>query len=157
MTPQEFLKTVVHPNVEDFHSHFADMRRAYNAISAVDALAAHLYFWATVNNPAAVASSNDDTAYRAELAARNQDFALLRDVAKAQKHVRLTRGKPQVSHEAQVTSRQIRYGEGVFGGGRYGGVEQVVIDIDLANFFYAESILDNALAFLEAEMRGLGA
>ncbi len=156
MTPQEFLRTVVRPNVEDFHSHFADMRRAYNAISAVDALAAHLYWWATVNNPPAVASSNDDTAYRVELAARNQDFALLRDAAKAQKHVRLTRGNPQISHEAQVTSRQVRYGEGIFGGGRFGGVEQVVIDIDVANFSYIESVVDNALAFLEAEMHGLG-
>ncbi len=156
MTPQEFLETVVRPNVGDFHSDFADLRRAHNSISAVDALAAHLYVWATINNPPAVASSSDDTVYRAELAARNQDFALLRDIAKAQKHVRLTRGNPQVNHEAQVTSRQIGYGEGSYGAGRFGGVQQVVVDIDINNFFYVESIVDNALAFLETEMHDLG-
>ena len=46
-TPREFLQIVVRPNIEDFHTHFADLRRAHNAISTLDALAAHLYVWAT--------------------------------------------------------------------------------------------------------------
>jgi len=50
-TPRQFLETVVRPNVADFHSHFAGLRHAHNAIGAVDALAAHLYVWATENAP----------------------------------------------------------------------------------------------------------
>jgi hypothetical protein len=49
MTPRDFLEAVVRPNVDDFHAQFPDLRHAYNAISAVDALAAHLYVWARTN------------------------------------------------------------------------------------------------------------
>lgn len=45
MTPKEFLEQIARPNVDDFQSDFDDMRRAFNAIAAVDALAAHLYEW----------------------------------------------------------------------------------------------------------------
>jgi hypothetical protein len=157
MTPREFLETVLRPNVEDFHTHFADVRHAHNAISTTDALAAHLYFWAKTNAPAAVASSRNDSAYREELAKRNNDFRLLRDIAKAQKHVRLLQGCPLISDAAKVRSRSIGYGEGGYGQGRYGGVEQVVVDTDANSFSFVESIVDSALLFLEGEMLSLGA
>jgi hypothetical protein len=156
MTPREFLEAVVRPNVDDFHTDFANLRHAHNAISAVDALAAHLYVWATTHDSAAVAS-RDDNEYRDKLAGRNQNFALLRDLAKAQKHVHLTRGKPQISHAAQVTSRSIGYGEGDYGAGHYGGPEQVIVEIDAGGFAYVESVVDDGLVFLEAEMHRLGA
>ena len=109
MTPREFLEVVVAPNINDFHSNFADMRHAHNAINTVDALAAHLYVWATENNPNAVADSKCDSAYRAKLAASDKDFALLRDIAKAQRHVRLEKANPQVKRADQVTSRSIEH------------------------------------------------
>lgn len=112
---------------------------------------------ATVNSPTAVASSKGDSAYRAALAARNQDFALLRDIAKAQKHVRLTQGNPLVSQASQITSRPIGYGEGGFGEGRYGGCTQVVVDIDTNEFRYLESVIDASLDFLKTEMQTLDA
>ena len=157
MTPREFLEAVVRPNVTDFHSHFADLRHAHNAISAVDALAAHLYVWAKMNSTAAVASVNDDSHYRNILATREQNFALLRDIAKAQKHVHLTRHNPQVTRADQVTTRTIGYGENCYGMGRFGGVEQVVVDIGSGDFSYVENIVDESLAFLEAEMTTIGA
>lgn len=157
MTARQFLTDVVHPNVSDFHSRYDDVRFAYNAISAVDALAAHLFEWVAANNPSAVTGIPDDTVYRGALAARDQGFALLRDIAKAQKHVRLTRGSPQVSQASQITARPIGFGLGGFGQGRYGGPPQVVVDITPTHFEYVESVVDNALAFLEAEMTALGA
>jgi len=156
MTPREFLDIVVRPNVEDLHGGYDDLRRAYNAVSAVDALAAHLYVWARANAPAAVASDLDDTLYRATLAARNPQFALLRDIAKALKHVHLTRGNPLVDRAEQMVSRQIGYGEGRYGEGRYGGVQQVVVDIPPDRVAFVETIVGESLAFLEAEMLRLG-
>jgi hypothetical protein len=156
MTPREFLETVVRPNVEEFHTHYTDLRRAYNAVSSVDALAANIYLWARVNAPSAVVSILNDSQYRKELAIRSPDFDLLRDVAKAQKHARLTDGNPQITLAAQVVARPIGYGEGPYGLGRYGGVQQVVVDIAPGNFSYLESTIDSALAVLEAEMAALG-
>jgi hypothetical protein len=155
--PRQFLQVVVLPNVLDFHQNYGELRYAYNAIAAVDALAAHLYVWATVNAPTTVATSSDDTAYRATLAARDHNFALLRDIAKALKHVRLTRGSPSVTHASQVTSRPIGYGEGGFGAGRYGGPSQVVVDTASGAFSYVEAVVDDALEFLKEEMDLLGA
>ncbi len=157
MTRREFLDIVVRPNVEDFHGCYNDLRRAHNAVSAVDALAAQLYVWAKANAPAAVASDADDTLYRATLATRDPQFALLGDIAKALKHVHLTRGNPQVERADQVVSRPIGYGEGGYGEGRYGGVEQVVVDIPPGRIAYVETIVDESLAFLEAEMSRMGA
>jgi hypothetical protein len=157
MTPREFLELVVRPNVNEFHTDFADQRRAHNAVSAVDALAAHIYVWARTNAPSAVATAGDDSHYRNQLAGRNSDFALLRDVAKAQKHVHLGRHNPQTTRADQITARPIGYGEGPYGAGRYGGVEQVVVDIASGDFAYLENVVDQALAFLEAELVALGA
>lgn len=157
MTPREFLESVVRPNIQDFHDNFASLRHAHNAVSSVDALAAHLYVWAKTHAPTAVASVNDDSYYRQTLSLRDQQFALLRDIAKAQKHVHLTRHSPQVARADQVTSRAIGYGEGGYGEGRFGGVEQVVVDVSPGDFRYVESIVDDGLVFLEAEMTALGA
>ena len=156
MTPREFLEEIVRPNVADFRTNFGDLRHAHNAVSAVDALAAHLYVWAKANAPATVVSVNDDSHYRASLALRDPSFALLRDIAKAQKHVHLTRHNPQVARADQITARAIGWGEGGFGEGRFGGPEQVVVDVSPNRFSYVETIIDSSLAFLESEMSAMG-
>src|ERR1700690_3504270 len=97
MTPRQCLEQVVRPNVADFHADDADMRHAYNAVAAVDAFAAHIYQWCTANAAAEVAGLKHDSHYRAKLAASHDDFRLLRDIAKAQKHVRLTQGTPVIA------------------------------------------------------------
>jgi hypothetical protein len=56
MTPREFFKAVVRPNVDEFHTHYADMRHAHNAVSSIDALAAHLYVWAKQNGAISITS-----------------------------------------------------------------------------------------------------
>lgn len=156
MSPGEFLDQIVAPNVADFHANPSSMRHAWSAVSTADALAAHIYAWCKSNAPALVTGINDDSHYRATLAARNSDFALLRDIAKAQKHVHLDRGNPQVANAEQVTSRAIGYGEGPYGEGRYGGCQQVVVDVTPTEFRYVEAIVAGAVGFLKSEMTRLG-
>ena len=81
----------------------------------------------------------------------------MRDIAKAQKHVRLTQGNPLLSEASQVAARSIGYGEGAYGMGRFGGPPQIVVDLGPGDFSYVESVIDAALAFLAAEMTVLGA
>ncbi len=156
MTPREFLMQVAEPNIADFHTNFADIRHAYNAVASVDALAAHVYDWCGTHAPAELKGAQDDTYFRALLAQRNDHFALLRDIAKAQKHVRLERGNPRIKLASQISSRPIRWGEGDYGAGRYGGPPQVVVDIAPGDFQYVETVVDGARAFLEGEMQRLG-
>lgn len=155
MGPREFNAEVVAKNIADFHADYASLRLAFNAVASVDALAAHLCEWCRANAPHELAGG-DDTAYREALARRNSSFELLRDVAKAQKHVRLTRGNPKVNLASQTSSRGVGFGEGGFGLGRYGGPEQVVIDDNNGAMHYVEHIADEAVAFLSQEMDRLG-
>ena len=157
MTPKSFLETVVAPNIEDFHNNFSSLRHAHNAISALDALAAHLYYWAVANSPNVVSSAIGDTGYRAELAERNNSFKLLRDIAKAQKHVHLKYHNPQVKRADQVTSKEMGWGDGGYGQGRYGGGEQVIVNDNNGQLHYVEEIIDLSLNFLISEMKELGA
>jgi hypothetical protein len=41
MTPREFLEAVVRFDVAEFRDEYGNIRRAYHAVTAVDALAAH--------------------------------------------------------------------------------------------------------------------
>jgi len=158
MTPREFLTEVARPNVAELNVHSDSLRRAHNAVAAVDALAAHIYVWCTVNAPAEL-TIQDDSQYRGMLAVRDSggNFSLLRDIAKAQKHVHLAKGNPLVKRAEQVTARPMGAGE-LRAGGRVGAAPQVVVDMNPkpGDFFYVANVVDGALAFLEAEMHRLG-
>lgn len=151
-SPRDFLEKVVLSNIDEFKQDVSSERHAYNAISSLDALAAHIYEWGRASGDIDALAARDDSDYREKLANRNKDFRLLRDVAKAQKHVRLLRHNPIVTNANQITSRPIGFGEGGFGEGRFGGVAQVVVDFDSNSPAYVESILDKSLRFLEEEM-----
>ena len=155
MTPREFLENVVRPNVQDFDANYGSVRHAYNAVAAVDALAAHLYLWCKTNAPSEIADVSDDTQYRARLAQSSSDFRLLRDIAKAQKHVHLDRGPTEVTAAAQVAARSIGFGEARWGEGRWGGPPQVVVTTDGGELRYVEQIVATALTVLETEMSRL--
>jgi hypothetical protein len=160
MTPSEFRGEVIRPNVAEFNVHVGSLRAAYNAVAAVDALAAHIYVWCVANSGAEVKGIKDDTVYRERLAKRDKangdgNFSLLRDIAKAQKHVHLTRNNPLIERAAQVTARRMGTGE-LRVGGRVGSGPQVVVDIGPGGIFYVVNVVQGALAFLEGEMRRLG-
>ena len=155
MTPRQFLEKVVQPNVTEFHTNYDSERHAYNAVAAVDSLTAHIYVWCKRNAPQEIANIENDSHYRESLAKHSPDFRLLRDIAKAQKHVYLERGKPEVTTAAQMTARPLGWGEGGYGEGRYGGPPQVVVTTDDGDLRYVEQIIAASLAMLEAEMTRL--
>lgn len=152
MTPTEYLEQIVLPNVEEATKDYANLRLAYNAIHAVDALAAHI-FWAAGGKTAGLGDS--DTAYRDRLAGSSEMFALLRDAAKAAKHVELVRGTPQVSSAKQLATRSLGYGEARFGEGRWGSPPQAVVSTNSGEHRVIEAVLRGALAVLQAEMTRL--
>jgi hypothetical protein len=149
MTPREFLEQVVRPNVEELKAS-SSLRHAYNAVAAVDALAAHIFNWLRQHVPAAVATCKNDTEYRDLLARTHGDFALLRDLAKALKHVELMWGKPVVTAAAQMTSRQL--GWGAPWGQKWGRHKQAVLHDNSGKLKLVTAVVGKALAVLEIEM-----
>ena len=114
-------------------------------------LPAHIYH---ASNGAA--PGRDDTQYRDELAKHFPEFALLRDSAKAIKHVRLNRGSPQASRGDNVEVRSLGWGEAAWGDGRWGGPPQAVISLDCGGVRVVETVAVNALEVLKAEMSKYG-
>jgi hypothetical protein len=153
MTPREFLDQVVRPNVAEFNLHSGSLRAAYNAVAAVDALAAHI-FW----SDAEVKKDKNDDRYRERLAKKDENFRLLRDIAKAQKHVRLIylNSEPLIERVEQVTARHLGGAGELRAGGRIGDAPQVVVDIEKGGIFYVWNAVDGALAFLLEKMCKLG-
>jgi hypothetical protein len=151
MTPKEFLNEVVEPNINEFHRNPSDRRRAYNAISSADALAAHIYEHA----PGHRRGATNDTEYRHKLAEESPDLKTLFEVAKALKHVSLRWGSPEVKREEQIGARSVAFSEGPYGKGRHGGPPQVFIDLEQGRI-YIEDMLDQSVDFLKKVMRDAG-
>ena len=158
MTPREFLEQVVRPNINDFSTNYASVRHAYNAVAAVDALAAHIYIWCVHNAPSEVAGLADDSHYRDQLAGRDSDFRVLRDLAKAQKHVRLTgkRSKnAEVKESADMTARTPLWGKLPWGQFPWDGSPLVVVTTSSGKDRSVMHVTTAALTFLEGEMMRL--
>ena len=151
MTPMEYFTDVVEPNLAALTADYGSIRHSLNAVYAVDALAAHVFYASKGAAPGA-----DDILYRAELAKRFPEFALLRDIAKAVKHVRLIRGSPQTSRGDAVEARALGYGEAVYGDGRWDGPPQTVIPLDSGGVRVVETVAKNALKVLKDEMAKYG-
>jgi hypothetical protein len=156
MGPRVFLAEIVRPNVAELNSEFGDLRRAFNAIAAVDALAAHIFLWCRVHAPQEVAGIKIDAGYRDKLARENADFRLLRDAAKANKHVELTQGHPQVEHASQIKAEGRGWRSAVGGETRWGSPVQVYVSANPGPTRAADNLVNGALSFLESEMDRLG-
>jgi hypothetical protein len=155
LIPREFLNEIVQPNVEEFYINIGSKRHAFNAIAAVDSLAAHIYIWCKGNAPKVIADIRHDSAYRERLAEQSPDFRLLRDIAKAQKHVYLEYGKPKVTTAAQVTTR-FGWDEATWDQDEWDKQPHVVVTTDDGHQRYVTQIVAASLAMLETEMVSLG-
>jgi hypothetical protein len=157
MTPREHLELVVRPNMSEMLANLDDLRLAFNAIAAIDALAAHIYWWAAHHRPDAVAGLEDDTEYRAKiLAPRSHDFQLVFETAKATKHIRLTRGTPpKVRAADQIVAKASSWDNMRWDDFRWDTTQVRIEPVGGETPWTAEGVLTRALAFLEAEMAAL--
>jgi hypothetical protein len=80
---RDHLEQIVRPNIGEFADAYGDVRRAFNAIAAVDALAGHIWHWCRTNALHEIEEIQDDSDYRRRLSQKNVDFALVRDMAKS--------------------------------------------------------------------------
>jgi len=153
VTLAEFLERVVRPNMMEFQFD-GDERAAFNAIAAVDALAAHFFMWCKQRAHPLAAGCRDDTDFRETLARRDANFEIFRDVAKAQKHVDLTRGTPTVKSADQIALGFFAsLGEVAFGDSD----TRVLIQTNKGHIVEGRLVVGLALDFLVREMRQAGA
>lgn len=162
LSESDFRRLVVQPNLEEYGAEYDKIHRAFNAVAAVDAYAAHIYYSAADagTDPFAVLGLpsprvKDDNSFRQALAQQYAEFKILRDLAKANKHAKLTRHSPSVQDSGQVTSATKGYGTARWGEGRYGGVSQVFVTDETGFEHYVETLVRKSVEMLDATARSL--
>jgi hypothetical protein len=153
---RDFYKSVVVPNVESFEANFGDMRASFNAVHAGDALSAHVYQIADEMNLLGVPPPRDDSAFRQTLSQQNEYFQLLRDVAKAQKHVVLTNYKPLITDSRETIPHQLTWDEGRWDEGRWDSPEQVCVKTNTGEYRPVKAIVRQGLSFLLSHAKAIG-
>lgn len=145
---RRFNEEMVKPTLDEFEAEFSSLRRAFLAVAAIDALAAQIYAQAVEHNinpfdflgwhEDGPPKKPSDSAFRQRIAENCSGFQIIRDVAKANKHALLTLGQPLVERSDQTMSKPKGFGLGRFGEGRFGGVDQVVVQLVSGEEIYLE-------------------
>jgi hypothetical protein len=111
VSPADFFKDIVAPNVDALGNDVGDLRHAVNAILSLDALAGIIH--ADLHSRGQ--ETNDDAAFRERFAEQHLEYGIVRDAAFALKHGELRHRKPRLVQRAdQVTSYSGAFGEAVW-------------------------------------------
>jgi hypothetical protein len=158
MDPRKHLDLIVRPNMAAMAENPGDLRHAFNAAAAIDALIAHMYWWAVNNAPRQVSGPNIDDGYRHRLSEKSRDLRLTCEVARANKHSKLIRGEPTILAARNVSVREFLWDDyASFDDAQLRSPNQVAIaSTDAGGYEVAEAIFHRALAILEREMVALG-
>jgi hypothetical protein len=156
MTVEDFRSLVVEPNLAEYDRDYDQVHRAFNAVAALDAYAAHIFSEASSRGVNIVAAAGiaispkaDDSEFRNALSGLSAEFRILRDLAKANKHAKLTRHKSTVSASSQTTRKTAGWGAFKWGEGRYGGLPQVFVVLDSGEEHYVETLVSKSMLFLD--------
>ncbi len=95
-----FFETHVKANHDDWCNDPRDERKAMNAAVSANQMADHIYHYFSENNDGQLLGATNLDEYRRALAAIQPDFALVRDVAEAHKHVHLGALRDRVACDA---------------------------------------------------------
>jgi hypothetical protein len=126
----DFFDTHVVPAVEEWEKSPTDIRFAMSAAVALNQMADHYWHGFSPTDPTRVFGVANVKSFRAELAKRNDQWSLVRDVAEAHKHVKLSRPVRAVTSAGQALVAPTGFGVGGFGTGPFGGAPSVIILLD---------------------------
>lgn len=126
----DFYAEHVRPAVDAWRAAPTDLRLAKAAAVALYHQADHFWHAHCQEDAERVLGTTSPGAFRARLATRSPEYALLRDVAEAHKHVKLDRRSRRVTNADQTAVGATGYGEAPYGEGPFGGGPSVVITLD---------------------------
>lgn len=119
MPLEQYYSEIIGPILAEFKENFSCLHKGFSAVHAVDSLAAHIFLELEERDRTAFEKSGfdpeaqiNDISFRNRLADINNPFQLIRDVAKANKHAKLTQGDPRVNGSADISAEGIGFGQG---------------------------------------------
>ncbi len=125
-----FFKTHVKPNLDAWSTQPTDVRLAMNAVLSLYHLADHFWHAYSSSDPSRVLGTKSASEFRGQLAKRDTNFAILRDVAEAHKHMKLDRPSRKLTKTDQTAPGYTGFGETAFGAGPFGGGPSIVVELD---------------------------
>ena len=155
--PRRFFEDHVKPNYEAWLAHPDKEYLAKNAVSDMNNMAERVFHYWSGRDNSQIFGKQSARQYREELANREcSDFALIRDIADAHKHVELDRTSKQVTKSDQTKPGNIGWGEGGFGEGKFGGAKQLVVVLDNGSKRALSAILKNVMDMWERLLQRMG-
>lgn len=148
-----FLQTHVVPGINDFGASPLDIRKAMNSAVALNQLAD--YFWRSYSktDSARVFHAENVGAFRDELGKRHPEFAIVRDVAEAHKHMTLNRTSRVVTGSAQTAVGSTGYGVSGYNTGPWGGGPSIVVDLDNGSQIHFSSVAKTVFDLWQVMLR----
>ncbi len=125
-----FFETHVVPAMVEWRNSPSDVRLAMNLAVSLNQMADHFWHEYHESEVDRVFAKDSVGGFRKALAEANSNFGLVRDVADAHKHVKLSRPDRVLTSAGQTTKGSLGWGEAEFGVAEYGGVEEMVIELD---------------------------
>ena len=132
----------VAPALEDLRASPTNIRLAMVAAVSLYHEADHYWGSYSTIDSGRVFGTKSAGLFRAELSTRSEDYALLRDVAEAHKHMKLDRGTRAVTHASQTVVGAVEYGGAPYGEGPYGGGPSIVVELDDGSKRHLSAIID---------------
>jgi len=121
-----FFATHGEPSLRDYLERETELHRAM-AVATNLAHMADYFFDDFSSDPSRVFGATNLRDFRAALARSSGDYALLRDVCDAHKHLRLDRADRSVTSAGQSTVMSSGWGDAKWGDARWGSPPEVVV------------------------------
>lgn len=148
-TPRHFADYVVRPNLTEFNENTSSLKAAFNSIMSIDALVGQIF---EQQKRMGIDTAKNDSDFRNDLAGENENFQLVRDVAKSFKHTSLDRGDPLVQRADQTGVGGRSYGASLYGVGSFDG-EEVMVKTNNGDEKHLLSVATEAFTYLETKIK----
>ncbi|WP_281685006.1 hypothetical protein, partial [Thalassobaculum salexigens] len=121
----------VRPDFEAWNSEKANQRLAKHLASNLNNMAARTWSYWKKSHPININHTSSEGKYR-DFVISNicDDFALIRDIADAHKHVELNRDSRRITRSSQTDSDSIKWDEGCWDEARWDSPEELIITLD---------------------------
>ncbi len=123
-----------------------------NAVVSANQMADHMHHYLSENNKSLLLGATGSHKYRIALAEIEPDFALVRDVAEAHKHVHLDRPDAQVRSADRTNIQPSRYGEMPYGEGLY-SASQFVVELEGGSKRALSALMNKTIEMWEAQLK----
>ena len=155
--PRYFFENHVRPNYQAYMDSPLEEHLAKNTVAELNNMADWMFIYSSNNNRKLLFGAKTRSEYRDHLTKNEcQDFALVRDVADAHKHVELTRSSRRLTRASQ-TNVEIPGGmfppsyfaPSYWARGYWGPREQFIVTLDTAGKRPLSKIIENVVAMWE--------